>query len=230
MIFPLYFRPAALAVLGVVSTSCVTPGLDLRLADLRRQVDQIAAQRDRLDTALRAVAEARGGSPPQSGRPDGPEAGGAEPIGVMEIGVLEETVVLAAAGPIGPGAPAAIEEYRRGYVLFQQGEFDQAEDRLRQFLAAAPAHPAAADARYWIGECYFARAQFREAIGVWRPVGDSGEAADRPDRALVRMGTAFARLGEIEMARAAFRRALDDWPEGDAAPTAREAIDHLPPP
>jgi TolA-binding protein len=213
--------------IAAVLAGCATPGLEKQVSELRVQVGQIAAQRDRLDGALRALAGDRGGVAPGGGAPGDlgvPVVSRSDPSGG---GVPADSIATEAVAPEPAGAPTAIDHYRRGYVLFHQGEFDRAEEEMGRFLVAAPTHPAAADARYWIGECFFGRGKYREAIGAWRPVAESDNPADRPDRALMRLGAAFALLGDLEMARTAFQKVLETWPDGDAAPSAREAIVRL---
>jgi tol-pal system protein YbgF len=222
-------RPAGLAIAALILAACATAAVEDRVSEIRAQVEQVAALRERVGAAAQAIgdtgagpsggaasaATTRGGKPPDAAAGDPPTGG-----------------VDAADDGRGGGAradgSAAADSYRRGYTLFHQGRYAEAEAEFGRFLAATPAHPAAADARYWVGECDFARGRYREAIGAWRPVAASPNPADRPDRALLRIGAAFAALGDPDMARQAFRKVLEDWPDGDAVPAARAAIDALP--
>ena len=175
-----------------------------QVGDLRRQVDQLARQRSDLVQVARSLAA------------DGQEGHAAGPLEEQGSGA-------------GTGTSDILERYRRGYALYHQGDYVASASALRAFLSAAPGdHPAAADARYWIGECYFARGLYREAIGAWGKLAEAHDETSRPDRAWLRIGSAYARLGETEMARLAFLKVTRTWPDGDSAPQATEELGLLP--
>ncbi len=102
--------------------------------------------------------------------------------------------------------------YDLGYNQLLNGDYELAEGNLRQFLQRYPAHALSPNARYWLGETYFARGQFTEAVkefsSNYKTYPDSHKAPD----SLLKMGISLARLQEKDAACATLAEMLNRFP------------------
>ncbi len=75
----------------------------------------------------------------------------------------------------------------------------------------------APNARYWLGECYYAQGRFREAAAEFqRCASDYPQSAKAPD-ALLTLSYSYDRLGEGPQAMAALDQLLSRYPRSNAA-------------
>lgn len=135
------------------------------------------------------------------------------------LAITKESTVSRGIPPPRPGAL-----YRRGYVLYHQGAFARAEEALGSFLLADPDSPHADNARYWIGECRYARGLYHEAIEAFREVLDRHPGGGKASHALYKIALSFERLGETGGMERALYDLLERFPESDVAPLARSRL------
>ena len=65
-------------------------------------------------------------------------------------------------------SPATQALYDRGYTLYHQGHYVDAEASFQRFLQANPGSELADNAQYWIGECRYSRNDIRGALAAFR--------------------------------------------------------------
>ena len=226
---------------GASAAPASPPGAEARFADLEEQLRQLTDQVERatfglrrldetLSLAIRDIEErlaavetaAAPAVRPPSGadmpETDSPGAGDTpQPPG-------PSTPAAAAPGPGGP--PPALapppapettpeEEYERAFALLQRADYTAAEAALRDFVARRPDHDLAGNAWYWLGETHYARRDYeRAAVAFAR--GYRGFPAGRkaPDN-LLKLGMAWAALGQTGDACATFAKLRDE--HGDAS-------------
>jgi tol-pal system protein YbgF len=193
------------AACALLHAGCLGASLGRQVVEIRRQVDDLGAERARIRKALDALGPA--------GRHAESSVAGA---------VWSDPDPGAPAGAGAPPSGAAL--YRGAYVLFQRGEYEEAESRLRAFLAADPGSSLGPDAIYWIAECLRARGRYREAIAEFRSVMEQRPPGDLAARALYGIGLAWRSLGEDGAAREAFGALVRDFPASDVAALARQRL------
>ena len=229
-------RLGVLLAASLATASCMTPGqsrsMRSQLVEIRRQVDTVQDQQSRNGSALRDVAAGadRSRGAPAEERPrseqiaDRPRSA-TEPSAAVETPLREETLdateASVAQGVVLP-QPGAL--YRRGYVLYHQGEYARAEEALGSFLLAEPNSPHADNARYWIGECRYARGLYHDAIEAFREVIDRHPGGGKASHALYKIALSFERLGETGEMQQTLHDLLERFPESDVAPLARSRL------
>lgn len=191
------------AACAILQAGCLGASLGRQVVEIRRQVDDLGGERQRISEAI----EALGTSGPFQRSPG--------------------------AGPIepGPGAPGVARApssgaalYREAYVLFQRGDYEEAENRLRAFLAADPGSSLAPEAIYRIAECLRARGRYRESIAEFRAVVDLRPPEDLAARALYGIALAWRSLGNAAAARQALEDLVRGFPASDVAALARQRL------
>jgi len=92
---------------------------------------------------------------------------------------------------------------------------------------AAAAGPYALEARYLVGEAYFQQQEWTKVIETLAPIRDrevSGPVPDITERALLRLGSAYAQAGQLEPARATLQVIVDRFPNSVWADEARYGL------
>ena len=96
------------------------------------------------------------------------------------------------------------EQFNTALQAFQNGQYQQAEDGFKSFMAANVGHRLTPDAIFYIGETYFQRARAREAAEQYLKVTTDYARSSRAPESMVRLGQALAALGNSEQACATF--------------------------
>lgn len=130
------------------------------------------------------------------------------------VPLVAPPVPLSAAPPLSSSMESL---YYQGLEIFNRRDYEQAARIFRQILEQAPRDPLAPNARYWLGECYYNRRLFQEAIAEYDlVVRDYPASAKAPDAVLK---TAYANhlLGNTEAAMVQLRNLLTRYPNSNAA-------------
>jgi tol-pal system protein YbgF len=110
-----------------------------------------------------------------------------------------------ASGPTVVGSGVAMldqprEQYNAALQAFQAGQYPEAENGFKTFLAANPAHRLSPDAIFYIGETYLQRSRPREAAEQFLKVTTDYSKSSRAPESMVRLGQTLAALGNSEQA------------------------------
>jgi len=125
-----------------------------------------------------------------------------------------------------PAAGQAI--YDRGYTLYHQGDFVEAEADFQRFLQGFAETDLADNALYWIGEARYARRDFRGALAAFREAVDRYPAGNKVPDALLKAGDALEQLGDVEGARQSYREIERRFAGSAVALIAAERLANLP--
>ena len=192
---------------------------------LKRQLEGRRVQDENLQSSLRditdrlselgervqALAAAPQPAPAVAGVPASPDAG--------PPGALPEPAAAPAAPPR--------ELYSQSYADYARGNYDLAIQGFTQYQR----HPAAAsdlvdNAQYWIGESYYGKKAYADAVAAWDALFRDYPASDKLPDAHVKKGMALEKLGRRRDALREYRLVTDRYPN---SPAARIARDHLNP-
>lgn len=122
---------------------------------------------------------------------------------------------------------AAQEEYRAALRAMREQQFDKAIQAFRSFAQKYPRSEMADDARYWIGECYYAQRKYYEAILAYNDVLRDYEHGDRVPAALLRQASAFTELGNKIDARVTLQTLIRRYPGTPEAEEAKKTLQTL---
>jgi tol-pal system protein YbgF len=127
-----------------------------------------------------------------------------------------------------PGGPASQVLYDRGYALYHQGHFVDAEASFQRYLQGNPTGDLADNAQYWIGECRYARNDFRNALAAFREVVERFPKGNKVADAMLKSGQCLEGMGDVEGARVTYREVARRFPGTAAASAAEERRAKLP--
>ena len=175
-------------------------------SSLRDITDRLSELGERVQTLAAAPAAA----PAEAGMPGAPEEG---PPGTVPAPV--------------PAGPPPRELYSQSYADYARGNYDLAIQGFTQYQR----HPAAAsdlvdNAQYWIGESYYGKKAYPEAIAAWDALFRDYPSSDKLPDGRVKKGMALEKMGRRRDALREYRLVMDRYPN---SPAARIARDHLNP-
>jgi tol-pal system protein YbgF len=189
-----------------------------RLAQLSQQ---IAATNQEL-RGFRSAAPAAPAGPAGQPLPDGgggpppPAAGGPPGERVPERGDHADR------GDRSAGDPQAL--YNAAYNDYLKGSYDLALRGFQQYLESFPSTTLAANATYWIGECYYRQRRYRQAIEQYDAVLNRYPRSDKTASALLKKGYAHLELGERSQGVVQLQHVLRQFPTSDEANLARQRL------
>jgi tol-pal system protein YbgF len=139
-------------------------------------------------------------------------------------------------GPIVTGAgesaetlsPAAQALYDRGYTLYHQGHYVDAEASFQRFLQSEPKSELADNSLYWIGECRYSRHDLRGALAAFRETVERYPQGNKVPDAMLKAGQTMEALGDKEGARTTYKEVTKRFPNTAAAAAADERRAKLP--
>ena len=134
--------------------------------------------------------------------------------------------------------------YQAAYIDFSKGSYPLAIAGFREFLRRFPDHQLAGAAQYWIGEAYFSIARghlnagqaekateaLEQAVQEFRKVQANYARSDKTATALYKEALALLELKQPAVAQARLQYLVDNFPQAEEAPLARERLTALKPP
>lgn len=150
------------------------------------------------------------------------------PPGVRETvaAVISPTPV-----PAASAAPPAKETdqqmYQRGAEALDAKRYADARAIWSELITKFPRSSYADNARYWIGESYYAERDFASAILEFDKVVRDYPAGDKVPAALLKQGLAFLEIGEKDGGVATLQDLVKRYPRSDEAKKAKERLAKL---
>jgi tol-pal system protein YbgF len=210
-------------------------GLSTSLTVLTQRVDDLSAKVD-------ALSRQRGAAlPPTAPAPVAPESTHtARPA-------PSAPAPSAPAGPAPPGARSSTgalqpqDVYQAAYIDFSKGVYPLAVTEFRDFLRRYPDHELAPNAQYWIGEAHIAMARgytdakqaepaanaLRQAVQEFRKVLANYPRSDKAPAALYKEALVLIELKDPTTAQARLQYLVDNFPQAEETPIARERLTAL---
>lgn len=135
------------------------------------------------------------------------------------------TAAPAEAAPAGPAVIAGIggpqndprEQFNAALESYRIGQYDQAEQQLRAFLARNGNNKLAPDATFYLGETFLQRSRPREAAEQYLKVSTDYAKSARAPEGMLRLGESLAALGNNDQACATFGEVGRRYPNASAA-------------
>ena len=199
--------------------------LEVELTRLRRQVAELEER----------VEKDEASPPVETRRPPLPEVVPAP----VERPEAEDLEMPPAPPPAPPeptpecGTPAPVsgagqELYDRGYTLYHQGSYVDAESAFQGFLREYGSSDLADNAQFWIGEARLKRGDLDGALAAFRETVNRFPRGNKVPDALFRSGDCLEKLGDLDGARAAWRETIERYPSSAAAALSEERLAAVP--
>jgi len=125
--------------------------------------------------------------------------------------------------PVSPEASV----YQEGQRLLKAGQYAQAAGVFNRMLAENPRGRLAPNARYWLGECYYAQGRFGEAAREFQRCADDYPRTDKAADALLKLSYSYNRMGDGPRAMTALDSLLGKYPNSNAAALIKSGRGHF---
>jgi tol-pal system protein YbgF len=116
-----------------------------------------------------------------------------------------------AAAPPASGAQGE-QLYHDAFKLLQDGDYAGAEKSFRTFVQRNPQHPLAGNAQYWLGETYYARRDYQNAMISFAEGYKVYKTSPKGPDNLLKLGITLGVLNKKQEACAVFTRFAQDYP------------------
>ena len=168
--------------------------LQYRNQQLQTQMEKMQADYEfRLDQ----MEKGRGGAP----RPPGAQAAAPSPS-------LAAPPAAGAAGAVGGGD----QLYHDAFKKLQDGDYAGAERGFKAFLQGNSKHALAGNAQYWLGETYYARRDYQNAMTAFAEGYKTYKGSPKGPDNLLKLGVTLAVLGRKADACTVFAKFNQDYP------------------
>jgi tol-pal system protein YbgF len=117
--------------------------------------------------------------------------------------------------------------YREAYTSLSQGNYNQARQQFKSFIAENPNSPESTDALYWIAESYYREGKFEEAILEFQRFIDTYPKSDKVPLSFLKQGLSLINIGRKEEAKLFLQTLIDKFPQSEEAKIAREKLREL---
>jgi TolA-binding protein len=198
-----------------------------QLASMNAQIDRLTAELNRLSARLDELSQRLDSQSRPQGAPSGSRPA---PLPTPTPG-----------GARAPGDATAEESYKTAYLDFTKGNYTLAIAEFREFVRRYPDAAQADAAQYWIGESYFsmgrtaasagqaekAREALEQSVQEFRKVFVNYPRGTQVPTALYKEALALVELKQMKVARARLQYLVDNFPQSEEAPLARERLKSL---
>jgi tol-pal system protein YbgF len=137
--------------------------------------------------------------------------------------LVENLPKLPAFSDITPGNPDQL--FAAAYSDYSRGNYDLAIGEFQSYVATYPSSEMADNAQYWIGECYYGKKKFNEAIAEFDKVSLLFQKGDKVPAARFKKGMALMELGQTDAAKAEFLALTKLYPRSNEAVLAKQQLD-----
>ena len=201
-----------------------------QLSTMNARIDGLTAEMNRLSARLDELAQRLDSqSRPQGAGPGGRPAPSPVPIPSPSGGARS------------PSDGTAEESYKAAYLDFTKGNYTLAIAEFQEFVWRHPDAPQADSAQYWIGESYFsmgraaasagqadkAREALEQSVQEFRKVFVNYPRGRQVPTALYKEALALVELKQVKVAQARLQYLVDNFPQSEEAPLARERLKNL---
>lgn len=118
---------------------------------------------------------------------------------------------MAATTSLPAGTPK--EQYTHALKLLRQTNYEQAEIVLAEFIATQGKHSLAGNARYWLGETFYVRADYEQAAQTFFQGYQASPTNVKAPDMLLKLGMSLGQLKKAAEACATFDKLSNDFPQ-----------------
>ncbi|MGA1863551.1 MAG: tol-pal system protein YbgF [bacterium] len=115
--------------------------------------------------------------------------------------------------------------YNNALDLIRTGKIDNAIPLLQQYVEIYPRTELADNAQYWLGECYYKKRDFQNAINGFKKVLDDYPSGNKIPAALLKLGYSYYELRQITQALESLQRIINQYPNDPVYSLAQKKID-----
>lgn len=113
--------------------------------------------------------------------------------------------------PLPEGTPQ--EQYNYAFALLTKSDYVNAERALKAFISAHPTHALAGNAQYWLGESYYVREDYNNAVLAFGTGLQKYPKSDKSPDNMLKLGLSLAAIKKVKEACGAYDMLKRDYPK-----------------
>jgi tol-pal system protein YbgF len=149
------------------------------------------------------------------------------PAGPPTVRILREGTPRTSREASSETSSEAVASYRKAYEALRAGKHDEAARGFEDFLRAYPGSDLADNSQYWLGECYYDRKDYTQAVREFRRVVERYPNGNKVPDALLKVGFSYLALGSAEAGRQTLTQLQRSYPRHEAAVLAEARLSEL---
>ncbi|NJD90291.1 MAG: tol-pal system protein YbgF [Geobacter sp.] len=114
--------------------------------------------------------------------------------------------------------------YMKAFGLFSANSYGAAADAFSDFISSYPESEYAANARFWLGECYYSEGRYNEAIEAFTRVLEMKPAEKRAADSILKIGLSQYAINNPAKGASTLKLLLEKYPLSEAATKAKEQL------
>ena len=119
------------------------------------------------------------------------------------------------------------DAYQTAFNLLKSGRYEEAGEAFRSFLNDYGSGKYADNAQYWLGETYYVRQRFEEAVHHFLTLTEIYPNSAKFPHALLKIGYSQAELGQQDAAKKTFGELISRFPQTPAAKNAEKRLERM---
>ena len=176
-----------------------------RIGNLRQEIVSLRQRQQPLMLSTDGTETTEGGTPTATDRGDSSE---------------QNTRVAAA-------APSPSDLYNQAYTDYNHARYPLAISGFEEVIRSYPTSELADNAQYWIGECYLARRQFKEALQAFEAVLRKFPNSNKLPESSFKKAQAFEGLGRRDDAIMQLEYVIEQYPRTQVEASAKLLLKRL---
>jgi tol-pal system protein YbgF len=117
--------------------------------------------------------------------------------------------------------------YDAAYLDLTKGKYDLAITGFSNYLKYFPETEQAANAQYWLGECYYAKKNHTRAAIEFHKVLENYSTGTKVPSALYKLGLSLLELKSTGQAKKYLQELIDNYPNTQEAKLAQEKLENI---
>lgn len=117
--------------------------------------------------------------------------------------------------------------YDAAYLDLTKGKYDLAITGFSNYLKYFPETEQAANAQYWLGECYYAKSNHTRAAIEFHKVLENYSTGTKVPSALYKLGLSLLELKSVGQAKKYLQELVDNYPNTQEAKLAKEKLNKI---
>ncbi len=118
------------------------------------------------------------------------------------------------------------EGYESALALAKAKQYDDAIEEFKVLLSGGIDASYADNCNYWLGECYFAKRNFKTAMSYFKKVS-TYKVSEKKDDAQLMIAQCYERMGNTAQAKAEYENFLDMFPNSEYVARVQRQLQNL---
>lgn len=119
------------------------------------------------------------------------------------------------------------DQYRSAIMLLGARRIEEARSEFQRVFDSDPSSELADNALFWIGETYYSAGDWINAINYYRRVSQEYGSQNKAPDAVYKMAMAFAKTGDLILARKTFQEVIERYPYSTPAASAKAELERI---